>query len=538
MSNDHLVADRPGLRPMNNETASAVPRRSRRIFGQVRTDVLMMVVCGLVAWLVSIAFELSESFINFSRSHEHWELDEIIIGMFIFCVVGTVYLFFRTRDLRLEVDARTRMQNDLYWAAHHDALTRLPNRRFLESFIAQEDRRHGGEVRQSFCVFAVDLDGFKKVNDLHGHAIGDCLLVAVADRLRDVVPDALVARVGGDEFVIVASLKRLRNAPTVAAQIVAEMCRPFDFGIIHAQIGCGVGTDISGRDRGSLAQAVQNADIALSEAKRTGRNRVLSFVPAMGERLNRRNALETELRAAIVADAIWPQFQPLFDLKTRKLHGFELLARWRRASGKEVAAQQMLEIAAELGIIVQLSENMLRRGCTAAQGWGDDLILSFNIAPAELSDKLLAKRILGIVSETGFDPRRLVIEIAETAMEANAAHAAATLDELREAGVKIVLDDFGAGFSSLPELATLQLDGIKIDRSLFANLSDASANEKLVQAVIAFGHGLGIPITADDIETEDQLTWMSDLGCDFGQGFLLSQPLTADAVGEFLAQRG
>ncbi|WP_244471870.1 putative bifunctional diguanylate cyclase/phosphodiesterase [Rhizobium phaseoli] len=277
-------------------------------------------------------------------------------------------------------------------------------------------------------------------------------------------------------------------------------------------------------------------------AKKQGRNLVKPFVPSMQDELAKRIRTEGDLRAAIRKAEIVPYYQPLVDLKANKIIGFEALARWKTASGEFIPPSEFIPVAEEAGLIVELTDQLLRRACTDALSWPSELVLSFNLSPIQLSDRLLGLRILKILGDVGLPAHRVELEVTESAIIQDAVTARIVLDDLVNAGVKIALDDFGTGFSSLSQLSSYRFDKIKIDRSFVASFETNDKQDKVIKAIIALGAGLGVAITAEGIEEESQLQRLQDLGCDIGQGYLLGRPapieeIAADQAGGRILQR-
>ncbi|MBJ3775821.1 EAL domain-containing protein [Acuticoccus sp. 2012] len=495
----------------------------------------MMTIIGIAAWIIAMGVDAFDYFYTYSRAHEDWELDEIAMGVLIFFLMGTVYMVRHSLMLRREMERRLSVEASASWAAYHDALTRLPNRHFLQHFVADADREVGRGATASHGVFVMDLDGFKKVNDLLGHACGDALLIAVADRLRELLPSAVIVRMGGDEFIVIVDTAEVKDPLAAAHKIVARMADPFTVSTMRAQIGCCVGVACTPGDSERLADALHYADVALGEAKRNGRNNVVEFTPAMSARLEERADIEADLRKSIERRAVDLHFQPLFDLKSQTLRGFEAFARWRRPNGECVPAATLIEVAESIGLIVDLSDLLLRQACKAALLWPEELTLSFNVSRAQLVDKMMAARVLKVLQDTGLSPERLQLDVSEQALKGGVSEAIlSSIEELRRAGVRVALDDFGTGFSNLTSLCRYGLDAIKIDHSFFATRGRRSGDRSVVEAVVRLGQGFGLAVTAEGIETEAQLEWLAKLGCEYGQGYLLSRPMPQQNIPAFL----
>lgn len=487
-------------------------------------EALLLAAAGVLGWIVAVNFDAMDHLIELMELHEDWQLDELIAAIFLVGLLGFVYAARRLIDMRHEVKKREAAESDASWIARHDPLTSLPNRRYLQEFAAS---RSGGATS---TVLVIDLDGFKRANDLLGHAAGDEVLCTVAKRLSSTFPKALILRYGGDEFVLITT-DTSPPAPLLAQEVISLIGRPVRASDAPVEIGASVGIATS---QGDLNLAIDEADIALYVAKRAGRNTAKTFDPAMREYATQRALLEQALRKAIRQGDIVPYYQPLVDLATGHLTGFEALARWQRDDGTFTPPDVFITLAEEGGIITDLFEQLLRTACRDAAGWSADITLAFNLSPTQLTDKLLGLRIIKILNETGLSPRRLEVEITESALVRDLAVANAVLGDLRAAGVRVALDDFGTGFSSLSQLTSLAFDRIKIDRSFIDHCEGDEKRLKVIKAILTLGHGLDLVTTAEGIETESQRQLMEDLGCDTAQGYLFSPALPASELGPFL----
>ncbi|MBB4276334.1 putative bifunctional diguanylate cyclase/phosphodiesterase [Rhizobium mongolense] len=491
-------------------------------------EVFIWLSIFLLLVFLSWQFHWHESLDAFVEEHHDYPLDDVFVALNISGFLGLIYSALRIRDLSKEVNRRLQAEKNVDWIAYHDSLTELPNRRFLDSVCAQKtiDQR----TRQAYAVFSIDLDGFKKINDLLGHDHGDAVLKAVAQRLSSLFPGERVFRLGGDEFVILS--RRTGNPDLVAVgnSIVAEIGKPFTVNGIAIDLGASVGLALYPENGDDLNQVIRHSDCAMYSAKKQGRNLVKPFIPSMYDELAKRIRVEADLRAAIKNAEIVPYYQPLVDLKTNKVIGFEALARWKKACGEFIPPSEFIPVAEEAGLIVDLAEQLLRRACTDALSWPGELVLSFNVSPLQLSDRLLGLRILKILGDIGFPAHRIELEVTESALIQDAVTARIVLDDLVNAGVRIALDDFGTGYSSLSQLSNYQFDKIKIDRSFVTSFEANDKQDKVVKAIIALGAGLGVTITAEGIEEESQLRRLQDLGCDIGQGYLLGKPVPVEEL--------
>ncbi|WP_333631308.1 putative bifunctional diguanylate cyclase/phosphodiesterase, partial [Agrobacterium cavarae] len=290
------------------------------------------------------------------------------------------------------------------------------------------------------------------------------------------------------------------------------------------EIGASIGFARIPEDSAFPAEAIQYSDCAMYAAKKIGRNIVKAFVPEMQKELIKKIQMEADLKLAMKLGKIRPHYQPLVDLKTQEIVGYEALARWEREPGKFVSPCEFIPLAENAGLIVELTDQLFRIACQDALSWPPHTVLSFNISPVQLSDRLLGLRLLKVLGEVGLPVHRLELEVTESALINDAETARDVLDDLVKSGIKIALDDFGTGYSSLSQLSNYQFNKIKIDRKFVATFEESDRQEKVVRAIIALGIGLGVKITAEGIEDASQLRRLQDLGCDIGQGYLLGKP--------------
>ncbi len=482
---------------------------------------------AVIAMGVGIHFDATELFLRYAETHEAYELDEMLWSVLCVGVVAMVVLSRARSRLAQQVALRLGAERDAAFLALHDPLTRLRNRHFLDIFLEEVEAGGNKEAPLGHFVFAVDLDGFKQVNTLIGHAGGDAILCETARRLTEIEGVELCARVGGDEFILIADRRRVPESRALAAEIVARLSEPVTVGGVTAQIGACVGIAEVPRDTASLYEAIVFADNALYASKRTGRGTITEFTMEMSTALKRRAASEAALREAIDSGAIRPHYQPLYNLGDGALIGFEALARWTRPDGCSVPPDEFIAMAEDLGLILDLSDHLLRCACADAKGWPAHLRLSFNISAVQLDDRMLTRRMMWILDATDFDPARLWIEITETTLALNLDRARQIIGEMRAMGIRIALDDFGTGYSSLAQLANFRFDAIKIDRSFISGSGACPDQREIVRAIIGLGRGLGIPLTAEGVEEREQMEWLRGIGCDVAQGYLLGRPMPA-----------
>ena len=419
-------------------------------------------------------------------------------------------------------------QRDAERQATQDPLTHLPNRLSFERQF-DEVLRIPGTPRQLPTLLMLDLDRFKQVNDTLGHHAGDELIRAVGERLRHVVgPEAILARLGGDEFAILC--RQTMNQPQVmefCRRIIEAIGRPYRIGGNEAFVGVSIGVVMVRPQDHNRHELTRRADIALYEAKSSGRNRAAIYVDAMNELVQSRHSIEAELREALKSgDQLWVAFQPLFGRREREIVGAEALVRWTHPRRGPISPANFVPIAESSGLIEALGEVVLRQACLLGARWPGHTI-AVNISPAQLRNPNFAERIFAILAETGMRPQDLEIEITESILLDDELAASDAIRNFRRAGIKIALDDFGTGYSSLNYLKRYPVDRIKIDKSFISQISLAGSSVAIVQALVTLAHALDIEVTAEGVETDEQYRVLASMGCNTFQGYRFSMPLDA-----------
>ncbi len=422
-----------------------------------------------------------------------------------------------------------------------DLLTGLPNRRrFCEEL--EEALADGRQSGLDHALLLIDLDRFKAVNDAQGHPAGDELLRLVGERLRDVLrDDRRVARLGGDEFAFLlrcdpAGPDRPQVDPAaVAGRIVDALAKPFILTGATVQIGASVGIGLTRVEDQGIADLMHRADIGLYRAKADGRGCFRFFEQGTDVRVRAMAQLESELRQAVADEAVVPHFQPLIDLATDRLVGVEMLARWPHPVRGMVSPAEFIPLAEDSGLIGPMTVSLLRQGCRAAAGWPAHVTLACNLSPIQLRDPGLPSTVAKVLAETGFPAARLELEVTESALVGDLVLARRLLEEIRALGVKLALDDFGTGYSSLRHLQLLPFDKLKIDQSFVGAMAADKESAKIVSAVVALGHSLGLSTVAEGVETVDVAELLRGLGCDIGQGWLFGRPVPAHRIDALVA---
>ena len=435
-----------------------------------------------------------------------------------------------------DVTERRKAEARVAHMAQHDALTDLSNRVLFRDKMSEglaEVSAHGGEM----AVLCLDLDNFKTVNDRLGHAVGDKLLRWVAARLRECAgPNDTVARLGGDEFAVLQRGPQPQSAERLASRLVEVIGHPprMENHIIHTGVSVGVAiAPDHGLDPDELMKC---ADLALYQAKARGRGVYQLFDPEMEALARSRHMLETELRRALEAGEFHLVFQPQIRLGTSELTGFEALLRWNSATRGAISPADFIPVAEETGLIVPIGEWVLRTACATAVKWPSHVRIAVNLSPVQFRARGLVAMVTSALATAGLDPRRLELEVTETALLEDDEANVAILHQLRKLGVRVSLDDFGVGYSALGYLRKFPFDMIKIDRSFVGTLGFSHESAAIVRTIASLGANLGVETTAEGVETAEQLELVREAGCTAVQGFYFSKPCSASEVGRLIEQ--
>ncbi|TBY81966.1 EAL domain-containing protein [Rhizobium leguminosarum bv. viciae] len=434
-----------------------------------------------------------------------------------------------------DVTEAVRADEQIRYMASHDPLTGLPNRTLLREKIDRELSLDG----KTSAVLCLDLDHFKEVNDTLGHAVGDLLLKAVADRLADCLREGdSIARLGGDEFVVFqADVRGREQASTLAKRIVEVVDKIFVVDGKPIRIGVSIGIAIA-PDDGDVADSIlRRADTALYKAKSNGRGTFCFFETAMDANRQERRNLELDLQRALEHKQFEIYYQPQVDAASEQVVGFEALLRWHHPERGLVPPAEFIPLAEETGLIVPIGEWVLRQACKDAAGWPADICVAVNLSPLQFRSQTLAHTVVSALSDAGLPASRLELEITESVLLTDNETALATLHHIRGLGVRIAMDDFGTGYSSLSYLRLFPFDKIKIDQSFIRELGSSKDCAAIVKAVVDLGASLGITTTAEGVETEDQLSRVREQGCGEIQGYLFGKPLPLSSVHDLIRGR-
>ena len=440
----------------------------------------------------------------------------------------------------MDITERKRAEARLAFMAQHDGLTGLPNRNLLRQHM-DEILLHTRRSSDKAAVLVLGLDNFKAVNDTLGHGIGDKLLRGVAKRLRSTLREEdILARLNSDEFAIVQSgLTRPEDVVLLSRRLLEAVGEPYLLDGHSVVIGASIGIAMAPSDGDESDKLLKNADMALSRAKNDSRGTFSFFEAGMDARAQSRRKIELDLRDAIQNDVLRPYYQPLIDLATGRITGFEALVRWPHPERGMISPAEFIPVAEETGLINALGGLMLRRACTDAAKWPDDVRVAVNLSPLQFRVGNLLSLVMDALKQSGLPARRLELEITETLLLEKSSQVLATLHALRALGVRISMDDFGTGYSSLSYLRSFPFDKIKIDQSFVRDLGSNREGQAIVRSIISLGVGLGVTITAEGVETEAELSCLRAEGCHEGQGFLFSRARpNAEIVVLLQAQRG
>jgi diguanylate cyclase (GGDEF)-like protein len=541
---------------LNTALVTAVPYlkrnqwpTSRELFGSFGWVGITFVASATVACLLFLAFQQSGRGVL------------IVAAPIIAMMLATLHYFFRQQEADevvrtsaleaaereaelvakhvLELEAS---EAKLQHIAFHDSLTGLPNRhRFQEHLTQMFDCARGEKPRQ-FGVMFLDFDRFKLINDSLGHAVGDEFLVAVAHRIASHMrAHDLVARLGGDEFAILAEERDGQQYAVLLAERLLEVLRqPFQIGGHEIVTSASIGITFSGSHYSTPAEMLRDADTAMYKAKSAGKARYALFDAALHTEVANRMRLEGELRRALAEERLSVAYQPLFELASGRVTGFEALARWHHAELGTISPTTFIPVAEEAGLMLPLTDFVLRTACRELRQWQSrdsrfsDLSMHVNVSGADIAHPSLVGRVKAAIVEANLQARHLTLELTENILVARLEAALPTLTELRRIGVGLSVDDFGTGYSSLRHLSTLPVNSLKIDRAFVADMQCGPKAATLVRGIVLLGESLGKSIIAEGIETLEQLELLQNMGCKVGQGFHLSRPLAAELVDTML----
>jgi diguanylate cyclase (GGDEF)-like protein/PAS domain S-box-containing protein len=423
----------------------------------------------------------------------------------------------------IDLTERRRAERKILHLAHHDTLTDLPNRFAFNEHLAKS-MQAASSTSEPMALLCMDLDGFKEVNDIFGHAVGDSLLKEMSSRLAGASDGAFVARMGGDEFTVISTDS---NQPAAAKALAERLARvgAEDFLIAgaHIRVGLSIGVAVYPSDGLDLTSLIANADAALYRAKNEERGSVRFFEPEMDRRIRERHALQHDLRAAMNRQELTLHYQPQATIEG-EIFGFEALVRWRHPMRGYISPAVFIAIAEETGLISALGEWVLREACREAASWPNPLRVAINLSPLQFRRGDLLTVVHSALLESGLAPERLELEITEGVLMQDSSRSLMILRRLKAMGVMIAMDDFGTGYSSMSYLQSFPFDKIKIDRSFIQQVETSQQSAAIVRAVIGLGHNLGMPVIAEGVETAEQMAFLVGERCDEVQGHFIGRP--------------
>lgn len=525
-----LAVIRDGRIVEMNDRFSDLMRRSEKALLGVAPDKLLLAADGLpVCASRQDAIEAAPRFPNDERIFE--------LAVHTIEYQGRPCEVLAVRDL---TEKRT-AQRQIEYMARHDALTDLPNRVFLEERLANAVARRN---REPVAVLALDLDRFKAVNDIFGHAEGDRVLKTVSSILKRCINGIdTAARIGGDEFIILqVGVPQPRGARKLSEKILETFRSELNTVLDPTAVGVSIGVALYPNDGKDAAALRHAADVALYRAKTEGRGMVAFYSPEMDREISERRQMEADLRHAMLRGQISIAYQPLFATADGRCTGYEALVRWNHPERGQIPPEIFIPIAEETGAIVALGEWVLREACRTAAGWEKHLTIAVNLSPVQFRLISLPDTVNSIITETGLDPTRLELEITESALMKDRSTTLELLRRMKKSGVRVVMDDFGTGYSSLSNLQSFPFDKIKIDRSFITSMETDVSARAIVRAIVGLGRSLDLPVVAEGIETFDQHRMVIEEGCEQVQGFLFGRPANApasvDPSAVILSQKG
>lgn len=435
---------------------------------------------------------------------------------------------------RYEAEAR------IITMARRDALTGLANRMVFGERLEEAAARLEDGSGAGFATLCLDLDRFKEVNDTLGHPVGDGLLRSVAERLQSCLRETdLVARLGGDEFAIVqAGTHARRDASALAKRLIAAFQQPFLLDGHTVTVGLSIGISLAPEHGTSPEKLLKSADLALYRAKATGRGCWSFFEEEMDLELRKRRAMESDLRTAVGNGEFELVFQPIVKLDRQRIATCEALLRWRHPERGYVSPAEFIPLAEETGSICEIGEWVLRKACSEAAKWPGGIGVAVNVSAVQFKNAAVVRAVMEALTASGLPAHRLELEITESVLLNDSVTTLATLHTLKRLGVRVAMDDFGTGFSSLSYLQSFPFDKIKIDQSFVRNLGETGNARLIVRSVVGLGRSLGITTTAEGIETEAQLEQLRLEGCEEGQGYLFSRPVPSATIRELVSTLG
>lgn len=520
---------------MTEKTAS--PKKEQRTAG--RDFIALGISASSIIMFVGIGGEVLPAVIRNWAGHGPGP-DVMLVNALLLNIALIIFGWRRYSELLAELEQHRMAEENARILAETDVLTNCLNRR---SITPATDTliEHASQSGKHTAFIMFDLDNFKQINDCNGHQVGDLVLKTTAQRIQSMLPTgSLLARLGGDEFACVISFEESYRCRVdqLVNRLVDTVSQPISTGEqkVEITISAGIATTEANANPapGALDAKclLHYADIAMYHAKKQGRNRYFWFEAGMEHQLRLRNELEAGIRRGLAKGEFVPYYEQQIDLHTGEIAGFEMLARWISPELGTVNPDIFIPVAEEMGLIGDLSDRLIEQALADASHWDPTITVSVNISPIQLRDPWFAQKMLKFLVKHNFPPQRLEIEITETCLHENLGLVRSMITSLRNQGIRISLDDFGTGYSSLSQLQSLPFDRLKIDRSFVGDLArgKGESGSKIIDAIIALGDGLSIPITAEGIEDEETLELLKKMGPLKGQGYHYGQPETSEQV--------
>ncbi|MDO6708769.1 bifunctional diguanylate cyclase/phosphodiesterase [Photobacterium sp. 1_MG-2023] len=500
----------------------------------VKRTLIKLAVFAIIWLILASQFEWFEHFTHWVSQYHAFGLGAFISLLLVLPIALVGLSWRRIRQMTDEIKVGERDKAAMYQLAMHDPLTELPNRLYFSEQL-QKALQHAGDNDACVAVLMMDLNKFKQINDAYGHIVGDELLVATAGRLKHLLRmHDTIARLGGDEFALIhIGGQEPDEASALASRIIKAMSEPYHIRGQQILAGVSIGIAMSNHDIEPV-DLLRAADTAMYRAKMDGGSTFAFFDTRMDEQLKQRQLLERDLRKAIAQDLLEPYYQPVFDLKTRQIEGFEALLRWRHQREGMVSSQEFIPVAEDAGLIQVLGDWVMKQACIAAMDWPEEMRVSVNISVQQLKHETFRQSVANALSESGLNPARLEIEFTAQTVQQDPHLMRAIMQDLKHLGVSLVLDDFGNGNACLTIMRDFPFDKVKVARACIGTLPGSEANKAMIQSVVGMSASLGMQVAVVGIEDESQLALVSSLGCRHGQGFLLGHPLSRHAAGRLL----
>lgn len=499
---------------------NATSRRSILTYGSI-------ILVSIASYFALLHLDIFHPLFSLGSRHEVWYLDEVFAGWAVATLALITILIVRERRLRRLVVRQRATQKEADDASAFDSLTGIANRMQFEQEFSRELKAAWGKGTR-LALLVVDVDMMRGVNEQHGHVAGDDLLRQVAARLVSTPRrDGMVARLGSAEFAILFPMGADETDALfrMASRLLSRLREPFDCHGAEVEITASIGISKYPRDGSSPSVLLQSAEKALRQAKAAGKDRYALYDSDLDARGRARREIEAELRAGLESGEIVAQYQPVVRLATGETAGFEALARWRHPERGLLGPVDFIPIAEDEGLIDALFTAMLRRVGNDLATWPTQLPVAVNLSPVQLADPRLPFRTLALFAQMNIPPHQIELEITETGLLADFETARSTLAAFKQAGVRISLDDFGTGFSSLRHLNELPIDKIKIDRSFTRRIATEAQSGKIITSMLSLGRALDLTTVAEGVETRDEADFLLSQGCELAQGYLFARPL-------------